>query len=217
MLHPPVAGSCFGAAAVPCVLPPAERGLGTPPPGLCVVCRHSEQTWGIWALASRALPSSGLAVGTAWGFHGPDGAAFVLWMVPRPAHSSDSHPAASPGSGPPARPKPAAHPGDSSLRAQGLREHTCVQERGSVHAMGLPANNKQQDRDLLHLFLCTSLPPSAAPGVGSAFNTPRKIIVTGRTTLQQDKTWQLPTAQPSVTEGYHSGDTPLGTWGRTGM
>lgn len=29
----PSGGSCFGAAAAPSVLPPAQRGLGTPPPG----------------------------------------------------------------------------------------------------------------------------------------------------------------------------------------
>lgn len=68
-------------------------------------------------------------MGTAWGFHGPDGAAFVLWMVPHPAYSSDFHLATLLGSRHPTRPKPAAHPGDSSLRAQGLHDHTCVCKR----------------------------------------------------------------------------------------
>lgn len=154
MVHPPLAGSCFGAAAVPCVLPPAERGLRTPPLGLCMVCGRSEQTWGIWAPTSRALPSSGLAVGTALGFHGPDGAAFALWMVPRRAHSSDSHPLHGRAADPP--PKPAAHPGESSLRAQGLREHTSVRERGSVHTTGSPANNKQGLTASLPLHIASS-------------------------------------------------------------
>lgn len=63
---------------------------------------------------------------------------------------------------------------------------TRVCERGALCT--LRGHLQTTSRDLLHLFLCTSLPPSAAPGAGSAFNTTGKIV-TGRT-LQQDKMWQ---------------------------
>lgn len=48
---------------------------------------------------------------------------------------SDSPPAASPGSRPPGTPKPAPHPGGSSLRAQGLCEHTHVCERRDLSTL----------------------------------------------------------------------------------
>lgn len=130
MLHPPVAGSCFGATAVPCVLPPAERGLGTPPWGLCMVCGHSEQTWGIWALTSKCCTP----LGWLWALPGAFMDLTELYLPCGWSHS-DSPPAVSPGSGPPAIPKPAPHPGGSSLRTQGLCEHTHVCKRRDLSTL----------------------------------------------------------------------------------
>lgn len=79
----------WGCCSSQCASPSTE-GLGDPSTW---ACGHSEHSWGVWALTSRVLPSSGLAVGTARGCQGHEGAAFVPWMVPHPAHSPESHPA----------------------------------------------------------------------------------------------------------------------------
>lgn len=83
-------------------------------------------------------------------------------MVPRAALSSDSHWAA----GPP-RSNVTAHLVTLVSGTGAVCAHVCA-AAGPVHTAGLPAN-QQQDGDLPHLVLCTWLPPSAAPGVGSAF------------------------------------------------
>lgn len=166
-----------------------QRGALGP---LCWASAGAEGAWsqpGGLGHSQAELPSSGLATGIAQGLH-----------TDRPelhlsCGRSDCHPAPPPGRGNPpeqSQQQPRVTP---VTEHGGCRAHTCVCARarageGRGARCGVPCQRHQPDGDLPHLFLCTALPPSAAPGVGSAFTSTGKSIVTGRT-LQCE-----PTAQP---------------------